>query len=77
MCAIITRFVVTFAVILTTVEADGFDPTAVAFRKSKIVPDIVPSPPQSQLTASFSTGVTVQLGNALSPSQVGPAQWRS
>ncbi|KAH7719639.1 phosphatidylethanolamine-binding protein [Aphelenchoides avenae] len=45
--------------------------TAQAFRRWKIVPDIIPSPPQGAMYARFfASGVQVNLGNALSPSKL-------
>lgn len=48
----------------------GDNRTASAFIRYKIVPDIIATPPQSQLYARFPSGAQVSLGNTLSPGKV-------
>ncbi|XP_038217553.1 phosphatidylethanolamine-binding protein homolog F40A3.3-like [Zerene cesonia] len=41
-----------------------------AFQSSKIVPDVIPSPPAKTITLKYPSGAQAQLGNELTPTQV-------
>lgn len=66
------RFLVALASLSSSLLfADAGDSrTASALIRYKIVPDIIPSPPQNQIYAPFSSGAQVSLGNTLSPGKV-------
>lgn len=44
--------------------------TARAFRRYKIVPDVIPEPPNNEAYVRFKTGAQVRLGNVLKDTQV-------
>ncbi|KAH7699636.1 Protein F40A3.3 a, partial [Aphelenchoides avenae] len=58
------RYSLSFAAIASAV------PTADAFVRWRIVPDIIPAPPQGPISAKFTSGSRVSLGNVLSPEKL-------
>lgn len=67
-------FLLAFFVLLSApllVDA-GDNATAQAFRRYKIVPQIIPDPPERMMYARFPSGAQVRLGNVL---KAGDVSW--
>lgn len=62
------RYVVIFAILAASKA--GQTPTARAFVRYKIVPDIISAPPNDQAYVRFASGAQVRLGNVLQDGQV-------